>query len=77
MKNKRITVEFTPETVARLDQLRSDLGLTSTVDVLRMSVQVLSYLERERKAGFEIILRKEGDNGAVREKEPVFAGMAS
>jgi hypothetical protein len=70
MKSKRMTVEFSSETFSRLEELKSELGLGSIVDVLRLAVQVLSYLQRERKAGYELILRKDDASG-TREKEPI------
>ena len=55
---KRLTLELSEETVQKLEILKDELGFGSIVDVLRMAVQVLMYLEKEKKQGYDIILRK-------------------
>jgi Arc/MetJ-type ribon-helix-helix transcriptional regulator len=68
---QRFTVEFSPETVAIIEGLKKKLGKRSNADVIRLSLQVLSYLEKQRDQGYSvgIILRKEGDPSGMTVKE--------
>lgn len=68
---QRVTVEFNPETVAVIENLKKKLGKRSNADVIRLSLQVLNYLEKQREQGYSIgiIIRKEGDPAGERIKE--------
>jgi hypothetical protein len=68
-ETKRLTVEFSAVTATRLDEMKHELGAKSLVDVIRMSVQVLSFILKEEKDGWEMVLRK-GD----KEQKPVLVG---
>lgn len=70
---QRSTIEFSPETIAILDHLKNRLGKRSNAEVIRMALQVLNYLEKQREQGYTVgvVLRKEGDAGiqSIREVE--------
>lgn len=72
-KMQRSTIEFTPETVAILENLKKRLGKRSNAEVIRLGLQVLNYLEKQREQGYTVgvVLRKDGESGSqtVREVE--------
>lgn len=70
MKNKkRIQVNISPEAETEIEDLRRKLNLGSISDVVRSSLKLTRYLELEKEAGNEIIIRNKKTN---REKEVVF-----
>lgn len=75
-KKQRYSVDFSPETVEILDNLRKRLGKNSTADVVRLAVQTLNYLETQRADGYtvNIVMRKDGEQAVKHEKEVVFLG---
>lgn len=68
---QRVTVEFNAETIAIIESLKKKLGKRSNAEVLRLSLQVLNYLEKQRDQGYTVavILRKEGDPSVQTVKE--------
>lgn len=72
-KKKKIQINISPEAVREIEDLRRRLNLGSISDVIRSSLKLTRYLELERDAGREIIVR---DKKTSKEKEIVF-GSAS
>lgn len=68
---QRFTVEFNPETVEIVEHLKKKLGKRSNAEVIRLSIQILSYLEKQRDLGYSVgvIMRKEGENSPQTVKE--------
>lgn len=66
---KRIQVNVSPEAEAEIEALRRRLNLGSISDVVRSSLKLTRYLELEKEAGNEVIIRNKKTN---REKEVVF-----
>ena len=66
---KRIQVNVSPEAEAEIEALRRRLNLGSISDVVRSSLKLTNYLELEKEAGNEVIIRNRKTN---REKEVVF-----
>ena len=75
---QRIAVEFPPETVEILEDLKTKLNKSSVSDVIRLAIQLLAFLEKQRAEGYSVslILRKDGADGTgVKEKEVVVMGL--
>ena len=66
---KRIQVDISKEAEQEIDELRRSLNLNSIADVIRSSLKLTKYIELEKKAGNEIIIR---DKNTHKEKEIVF-----
>ena len=66
---KRIQVDISREAVGEIEQLRKDLNLGSISDVIRSSLKLAKFLELEKAAGNEVIIR---DKKSKKEKEIVF-----
>jgi len=70
MKNKKkIQVNVSPEAEREIEDLKRKLNLGSISDVIRSSLKLTRYLELEKEAGNEIIIRNRKNN---KEKEVVF-----
>jgi len=70
MENKkRIQVEISKEAMQEIDHLREKLNLSSISDVIRSSLKLTQYLELEKDAGNEVIIR---NKNSKKEKEIVF-----
>ncbi|MDP3026565.1 MAG: hypothetical protein Q8N63_02565 [Nanoarchaeota archaeon] len=68
-KKKKLQVTISKEAATELEELRNKLNLGSVSDVIRSSLKLTRYLELEKEAGNEIIIRNRKSN---REKEVVF-----
>ena len=68
-EKKRIQVEISKEAEKEIEELRRSLNLGSISDVIRSSLKLSKYIDLERRAGNEIIIR---DNKTKKEKEIVF-----
>ena len=66
---KKIQVNVSPEAVEEIEKLRRKLNLGSISDVIRSSLKLTRYLELEKEAGNEIIIR---NRKTEKEKEVVF-----
>jgi Arc/MetJ-type ribon-helix-helix transcriptional regulator len=66
---KKIQVNISPEAVKEIEDLRRKLNLGSISDVIRSSLKLTRYLELEKEAGNEVIVR---DRKSKKEKEIVF-----
>lgn len=66
---KKIQVNVSPEAVKEIEELRRKLNLGSISDVIRSSLKLTRYLELEKAAGNEIIIRNKKTD---KEKEVVF-----
>jgi Arc/MetJ-type ribon-helix-helix transcriptional regulator len=66
---KRIQINISKEAEKEIEDLRKRLNLTSISDVIRSSLKLSKYLELERAAGNEIIIR---NRESKKEKEIVF-----
>ena len=66
---KKIQVNISPEAVKEIEELRKKLNLGSLSDVIRSSLKLTRYLELEKEAGNEVIIRDKKNN---KEKEIVF-----
>ena len=66
---KKIQVNISPEAVEEIETLRRKLNLGSISDVIRSSLKLTKYIELEKEAGNEIIIRNKKTN---KEKEVVF-----
>jgi len=66
---KRIQINISKEAEKEIDDLRKKLNLNSISDVIRSSLKLSKYLELERAAGNEIIIR---NRESKKEKEIVF-----
>ncbi len=66
---KKIQVNISPEAVDEIETLRRKLNLGSISDVIRSSLKLTRYLELEKEAGNEIIIR---NRKSQKEKEIVF-----
>ncbi len=66
---KRIQVHISKEAEKEMEELRKSLKLNTISDVIRSSLKLTKYLELEKEAGNEIIIR---NKKSKREKEIVF-----
>lgn len=66
---KRIQLNISKRGLEEINELKERLNLTSMADVIRSSLKLAKYLELEKKAGNEIIIRNKKTN---KEKEIVF-----
>jgi len=66
---KKIQVNVSPEAVEEIEALRRKLNLGSISDVIRSSLKLTRYLELEKEAGNEVIIRNRKTD---KEKEVVF-----
>ena len=66
---KKIQVNVSLEAVEEIEKLRRRLNLGSISDVIRSSLKLTHYLELEKEAGNEIIIR---NKVSAKEKEVVF-----
>ena len=57
MMGKKIHIELTPKAAKELEELKESLGLISTSEVVRASLALTQFLEKERKEGKDIIIR--------------------
>ena len=55
---KKIQVNISPNAQKEIEELRNKLNLGSISDVIRSSLKLTRYLELEKAAGNEIIIRK-------------------
>ena len=69
VNKKKIQVNVSPEAVKEIEELRRKLNLGSISDVIRSSLKLTRYLELEKAAGNEIIIRNRKTD---KEKEVVF-----
>lgn len=67
-EKKKIQVNISPEAVQEIEELRRKLNLGSISDVIRSSLKLTRYLELEKAAGNEVIIRDKNN----KEKEVVF-----
>ena len=67
--NKRVQLNISKNGLKEIEELKESLNLTSMADVIRSSLKLAKYLQLERKAGNEIIIR---DRKTNKEKEIVF-----
>ena len=66
---KRIQINISEEAEKEIEDLRKELHLDSISDVIKSSLKLSKYLELERAAGNEIIIR---NKESKRRKEIVF-----
>jgi len=66
---KKIQVNISEEAQKEIEDLRNKLNLSSISDVIRSSLKLTKYIELEKSAGNEIIIR---DKKTKKEKEIVF-----
>ncbi len=70
MENKkRIQINISDQALKELEDLKERLNLGSISDVIRSSLKLTNYLELEKSAGNEVIIRNRQSN---KEKEIVF-----
>jgi Arc/MetJ-type ribon-helix-helix transcriptional regulator len=69
MAKKKIQVNISEEAQIEIEDLRKKLNLGSISDVIRSSLKLTRYIELEKAAGNEIIIR---DKKSKKEKEIVF-----
>lgn len=65
----KLQVNISKEAQKEIEDLKNSLNLSSYADVIRSSLKLSRYLELEKKAGNEIIIR---DKKTGKEKEIVF-----
>jgi len=66
---KKIQVNISEEAQREIEDLRKKLNLGTISDVIRSSLKLTRYLELEKAAGNEVIVRNKETN---KEKEVVF-----
>ncbi|MCX6741587.1 MAG: hypothetical protein NTX24_00200 [Candidatus Pacearchaeota archaeon] len=66
---KKIQVNISKEALEEINDLKDKLNLGSISDVIRSSLKLTRYIELEKEAGNEIIIRNRKSN---KEKEVVF-----
>lgn len=66
---KKIQVNISDEAQREIEDLRKKLNLGTISDVIRSSLKLTRYLELEKAAGNEVIVRNKETN---KEKEVVF-----
>lgn len=69
---KKIQVNISPEAHDEIEQLRRKLNLGSISDVIRSSLKLAKYLELEKEAGNDVIIR---NKESKKEKEVVFGNV--
>ena len=70
MENKKkIQVNISKDALREIEDLRNKLNLGSISDVIRSSLKLAKYIELEKEAGNEVIIRNRKSN---KEKEVVF-----
>ncbi len=69
MNKKKIQVILSNQAQEEIEELRKKLKLDSISDVIRSSLKLTNFLELEKAAGNEIIIR---DKKSKKEKEIVF-----
>lgn len=68
-EKKKIQIIISDQAKREIEELREELNLGSISDVIRSSLKLTRYLELEKKAGNEIIIR---NKKSKKEKEIVF-----
>jgi len=66
---KKIQVNISKEAEREIEELRNKLNLSSISDVIRNSLKLAKYIELEKEAGNEVIIR---NKDTQKEKEIVF-----
>jgi len=66
---KRLQVNISKEALKEIEQLKETLNLGSISDVIRSSLKLTKFLELEKEAGNEVIIR---NRNTKKEKEIVF-----
>jgi hypothetical protein len=66
---KKIQINISQQALSELEDLKKRLNLSSISDVIRSSLKLTNYLELEKAAGNEVIIRNRKSN---KEKEIVF-----
>ena len=66
---KKIQVNISKEAEREIEELRNKLNLSSISDVIRSSLKLAKYIELEKEAGNEVIIR---NKDTQKEKEIVF-----
>ena len=69
VNKKKIQVNISEEAQREIEDLRKRLNLGSISDVIRSSLKLTRYLELEKNAGNEVIIR---NKKTKKEKEIVF-----
>ena len=67
----RLQVEISAQAQKEIDELKKKLGVSSYSEAIRSSLKLAKYLELEKEAGNEIIIR---DKKTGKEKQIVFIG---
>ncbi|MBS3094231.1 hypothetical protein J4474_01060 [Candidatus Pacearchaeota archaeon] len=65
----RLQVEISKEAQDEIENMRKNLNLSSISDVIRSSLKLTKYLDLEKEAGNEVIIRNKKTG---KEKEVVF-----
>ncbi|MFA5174207.1 MAG: hypothetical protein WC438_03425 [Candidatus Pacearchaeota archaeon] len=65
----KIQVNISKEAQKEIEELKEQLNLSTYADVIRSSLKLSKYLELEKKAGNEVIIRNKNTG---KEKEIVF-----
>lgn len=68
-EKKKIQINISKQAQQEIEDLRKQLNLGSISDVIRSSLKLTRYLELEKKAGNEVIIR---NKKSKKEKEIVF-----
>lgn len=54
---KQINIRLTKKAVEELESLKKELGLSNVSEVIRSSIALSKFLQKEKNAGNDIILR--------------------
>lgn len=69
-EDKQVHISLTPKAYKELQEIRKSLDLRNISDAIRSSINITSFIAKEKEKGNEIILRDE-ENG----KEKVLATL--
>ncbi|GEM_PF-6113040 len=62
MVAKRVNIRLSEKAVQELEDLKRDLGLSSVTEVIRSSITLSKFLQKEKDSGNDIVLRNKKTN---------------
>lgn len=71
-KRTRLQLDFSPEALQRLEEIREKVGAKNNAEVVRGALRLYDWLLDQKKAGARILLYKDGEEDNIREVEFLF-----
>jgi metal-responsive CopG/Arc/MetJ family transcriptional regulator len=64
-EEKRIAFDVEPEALKQIDELMEKTGTTSRAELFRDSLRLFSWWTEKQNEGYEVVLRKDGEDTVV------------